>query len=805
MAGAAEDKEEGSLSLAAGADSKSYFLQKFYLLETLSNFYIIGRDKTRSYWRVLKISRLEPSELNIVEDPTTYTERECAELLKRLREGNKANGGLKLVKRCYGIIGFIKFLGPYYMLLITEREEIGTICGHSVYTVTETDTIPIPNSSVLSNMALSKDEKRYKKLLRIVDLRKDFFFSYSYNIMFSLQKNLCDNETGQILHETMFVWNGYLTRQIRNNLRSTLWTVALVYGFFKQVTLSVLGKHFKFTLIARRSQHYAGTRYLTRGVNENGKVANDVETEQIVTEDVFGGRPIQISSVVQNRGSIPLVWSHESSRLNLRPEIILSKKDPKYGATRLHFENLFSRYGNPIVILDLVKTHEKKPRESVLSAEFLRAARVLREDLSEENGLVFYHLDLNKYFSSSGATNALSLLCKSARKALDLTGLFYHHVVADLQPKESLTSQQKPEIDSDSSSVQEISSKVGDKNSSQNKGSNCTGDASENPRIKQRMLQNGVLRTNCIDCIDRTNVAQFAYGLVALGRQLQALGLSDDIEIDFDNPLAKDLMDLYEAMGDTLALQYGGSAAHNKIFCEIRGQWKPATQSQELFRTVQRYINNTYTDPEKQDAINLFLGHYRPQLGKPAIWEHAHNSNQHQNAGGQRVSYDEYRNASLFFRRSYSDGNILAGSDVNQVFENMFQKPSVEIVRGRTPLSESSPQISTGELLSHCRDTPSIASSQLLQASRDDHESDPGCNNERGDDCDCSDFINLDWLSSTESIFEEDAHQRGSIFRRKASAASESTVKGEEKWIISIPGVSKKFINWVADGGALFE
>ncbi|PKI43813.1 hypothetical protein CRG98_035824 [Punica granatum] len=761
MAGAAEDKEEGSLSLAAGADSKSYFLQKFYLLETLSNFYIIGRDKTRSYWRVLKISRLEPSELNIVEDPTTYTERECAELLKRLREGNKANGGLKLVKRCYGIIGFIKFLGPYYMLLITEREEIGTICGHSVYTVTETDTIPIPNSSVLSNMALSKDEKRYKKLLRIVDLRKDFFFSYSYNIMFSLQKNLCDNETGQILHETMFVWNGYLTRQIRNNLRSTLWTVALVYGFFKQVTLSVLGKHFKFTLIARRSQHYAGTRYLTRGVNENGKVANDVETEQIVTEDVFGGRPIQISSVVQNRGSIPLVWSHESSRLNLRPEIILSKKDPKYGATRLHFENLFSRYGNPIVILDLVKTHEKKPRESVLSAEFLRAARVLREDLSEENGLVFYHLDLNKYFSR--------------------------------------------EIDSDSSSVQEISSKVGDKNSSQNKGSNCTGDASENPRIKQRMLQNGVLRTNCIDCIDRTNVAQFAYGLVALGRQLQALGLSDDIEIDFDNPLAKDLMDLYEAMGDTLALQYGGSAAHNKIFCEIRGQWKPATQSQELFRTVQRYINNTYTDPEKQDAINLFLGHYRPQLGKPAIWEHAHNSNQHQNAGGQRVSYDEYRNASLFFRRSYSDGNILAGSDVNQVFENMFQKPSVEIVRGRTPLSESSPQISTGELLSHCRDTPSIASSQLLQASRDDHESDPGCNNERGDDCDCSDFINLDWLSSTESIFEEDAHQRGSIFRRKASAASESTVKGEEKWIISIPGVSKKFINWVADGGALFE
>ena len=27
------------------------------------------------------------------------------------------------------------------------------------------------------------------------------------------------------------------------------------------------------------------------------------------------------------------------------------------------------------------------------------------------------------------------------------------------------------------------------------------------------LLQSGVLRTNCIDCLDRTNVAQFAAGL----------------------------------------------------------------------------------------------------------------------------------------------------------------------------------------------------------------------------------------------------------------------------------------------------
>lgn len=63
-------------------------------------------------------------------------------------------------------------------------------------------------------------------------------------------------------------------------------------------------------------------RYLRRGVNEKGRVANDVETEQIVFEDAPEGLPIQISSVIQNRGSIPLFWSQETSRLNIKPDII---------------------------------------------------------------------------------------------------------------------------------------------------------------------------------------------------------------------------------------------------------------------------------------------------------------------------------------------------------------------------------------------------------------------------------------------------------------------------------------------------
>lgn len=53
--------------------------------------------------------------------------------------------------------------------------------------------------------------------------------------MRSFQKNFNDPKEGWDLYDTMFVWNEFLTRGVRNILKSTIWTVALVYGFFKQV------------------------------------------------------------------------------------------------------------------------------------------------------------------------------------------------------------------------------------------------------------------------------------------------------------------------------------------------------------------------------------------------------------------------------------------------------------------------------------------------------------------------------------------------------------------------------------------
>ena len=89
----------------------------------------------------------------------------------------------------------------------------------------------------------------------------------------------------------------------------------LVHGFWQQRTLAVLGRMLTITLIARRSRHFAGTRYRKRGIHMGGHVANDVETEQIASAgfDWRSGYPV-VSSAVQV-GCLSSCWVQALARL----------------------------------------------------------------------------------------------------------------------------------------------------------------------------------------------------------------------------------------------------------------------------------------------------------------------------------------------------------------------------------------------------------------------------------------------------------------------------------------------------------
>ena len=83
------------------------------------------------------------------------------------------------------------------------------------------------------------------------------------------------------------------------------------------------------SLPKRRSKKYAGTRFLKRGANSEGDVANEVETEQIVNlAEVQDWNRGSFTSFVQLRGSIPLCWSQDVRQIVPKPPINIDDMDP---------------------------------------------------------------------------------------------------------------------------------------------------------------------------------------------------------------------------------------------------------------------------------------------------------------------------------------------------------------------------------------------------------------------------------------------------------------------------------------------
>ncbi|KOB69489.1 putative SAC domain-containing protein 3, partial [Operophtera brumata] len=102
---------------------------------------------------------------------------------------------------------------------------------------------------------------------------------------------------------------------------------------------------------------------------------------------------------------------------------------------------------------------------------------------------------------------------------------------------------------------------------------------------------------------------------------LYALGLIGKPNIEFDSDCARLLEGLYEDHGDTLALQYGGSQLVHRIKTYRKtAPW--SSHGNDIMQTLSRYYSNTFSDAEKQNTMNLFLGLFVPDASKAAIWEY---------------------------------------------------------------------------------------------------------------------------------------------------------------------------------------
>ncbi|KAI4256728.1 MAG: hypothetical protein LQ352_001969 [Teloschistes flavicans] len=207
-------------------------MHRFSLYETTSRFYLVGGDVLDRKFRILKIDRTADSdELVVAEDEIVYTRKETNQLLNAIDDGNKASGGLKLRCSGWGLLGFIRFTGAYYMLLITKRSQVAMVGGHSIYQIDGTDLVPLI-SSASSRVKAEKvsEEARFVSTLHNLDLSRSFYFSYTYDLTRSLQQNLIQerealaqggSRKSHDYHDGMFVWNHYLLGPASKALQNT--------------------------------------------------------------------------------------------------------------------------------------------------------------------------------------------------------------------------------------------------------------------------------------------------------------------------------------------------------------------------------------------------------------------------------------------------------------------------------------------------------------------------------------------------------------------------------------------------------
>ncbi|XP_043266866.1 phosphatidylinositol-3-phosphatase SAC1 [Venturia canescens] len=126
-------------------------------------------------------------------------------------------------------------------------------------------------------------------------------------------------------------------------------------------------------------------------------------------------------------------------------------------------------------------------------------------------------------------------------------------------------------------------------------------------------VQDGVFRTNCIDCLDRTNVVQSMLAKRVLNEALSRLGILRNID---EHPSLEHLFkQVWADNADILSIQYSGTGALKTDFTRTgkRTKWGALRDG---INSLTRYYKNNFADGFRQDALEVFLGRYIVQEGE---------------------------------------------------------------------------------------------------------------------------------------------------------------------------------------------
>lgn len=441
-------------------------------------------------------------------------------------------------------------------------------------------------------------EAKYEALLRGIEA-KDFIFSYTYALHLRMQHSFSGpaspysrrtaGKPEEVAQDALlYVWNSYMLDQMDGGvsaatlegrgggaavLLSSGFGLGLVCGSFHQRRVSLLGLPLCLTLLSRRSSEFAGTRFRKRGVNSAGFVANEVETEQIIhiENTLNSSLGYRYTSFVQLRGSIPLFWTQKGTKTDPIPQVRPGPADPDYTATAKHFDGLERRYGSPTICLNLVKSRGEN-REVAIGQAFREAVdainlqREMKAQAATANWKLAARDNRNGERTDTTAKSSArpDRVAKGAKEAHPEEGKGADWNARSLPP--IVWESQDLHHLAEEHSAQEVILMLGEMGSrlisettglfdtgqraalstatgvattpaaaSPSRGESAAGTPGRQGHCKGLQNQTGVIRTNCLDCLDRTTVAQFCVGMAALGLQLQRLGLREQPSLSFDD------------------------------------------------------------------------------------------------------------------------------------------------------------------------------------------------------------------------------------------------------------------------------
>jgi hypothetical protein len=307
---------------------------------------------------------------------------------------------------------------------------------------------------------------------------------------------------------------------------------------------------FLITLISRRSTLRPGLRYLRRGVDHDGNTANTVETEQILSDPSWTPATNKYS-FTQIRGSIPLYFSQ--SPYSLKPVPVLQHSyETNHAAFKRHFQGLASRYGS----IEAASLVDKHGVEANIGEEYVKHTNAL----NEEDGIRGTKVGI-EWFDFHNICRGMKF--ENVSILMDSIG---------------------PRLDEFGISIETME--------------------------KLQKSQAGILRTNCMDCLDRTNVVQSACGQRALEQQLKLEGITLNLQTDASTQWFNTL---WADNGDAISKQYSSTAALKGDFTRTRKRdYRGAIN--DLGLTLSRYFNNIFNDWFSQAAIDFLLGNVTDQV-----------------------------------------------------------------------------------------------------------------------------------------------------------------------------------------------